>query len=159
MTTSELFQYLRTTEDKNKLIEELDLLVSSLYKEKGQGIEACLKYNTRAWVAEIIRREIPQDLDKIESYLKKIIQEISDLKIVEVTLGYQPTEDSLNKFAEKIRNLKGQTTLLSISYNPQILAGAVITYEGEYRDFSLRHAFDAEYKAKEKEIKEIINSK
>ena len=157
--TSKLIAKIRTTDEREKLNEELDLLLESLYREKGAGFESTMFSKIRYWVSEIIKSEVSNNSSEIEIYLKEIISHMGNLKVLSLKLAFEPTDTSIDKFFAFVRKNVGEGIILSFEYDPRLLGGAVITYKGEYRDFSLRRLFENEYKLKEKELLKVVYSR
>lgn len=153
---SNLLSRIRTTEEKDKLLQEVELLLQSLYEQRGVGFDSTLTAKVRAWVAEVIRREINKAGSR-EDYLEKLKDILVSLKKLTLTLGFEPTDKSLDKFASFVLKKKGEGIVLEIIYDPKIIAGAIIVYEGNYRDFSLKKVFEREINAKENELMQILN--
>ncbi len=171
---SKLLSHIRTVEERDRLLAEVDLLMSSIYEEQGKGFEKVLKSKIRFWVMEIIKDEVENDNLKIEKYLKGLKTDLIEMKTISLKLAFEPTEISIDKFHDYIKNnikiyANSETTathaeefrgvILDISYDPNILGGAAITWKGEYRDFSLQRLFEEEYEAKKPDILKIMYSK
>ena len=156
---SKLVTKIRTLEERDKLKEEIVLLLDSLYTQKGEGVESTLSSQVRFWVSEIIKTESSNNLGEIESYLKDILSQLSQFKTLSLRLAFEPTNASIDKFITFTRKNIGMEVILDFDYDPRILGGAVITYEGEYRDFSLKRLFETEYAEKSTEVLKIMYSK
>ena len=158
---SALISKIRTVDEKEKLSQEVGLLLDSLYKEKGNGFYTSLKSQVRLWVSEIINSEAQQggaDIDKIEAYLKDIQKRLDALEVVTLTLSFEPTDATIDKFTKVIRGGR-ENTILDFSYDPAVLGGAIVSFKGEYRDFSLKRLYESEYKTKEEEVLKIMYSR
>lgn len=156
---SKLLLKVRTVDEKEKLASELSILMDSLYKNKGDGLDSALNTQVRQWVAELVREEAGQDLNNINNYLKTVNSNLEKLKILNLTLAFEPTEASIDKIIKTIRESGDLDIILDFSYEPKILGGAIISYKGEYRDLSLKRVYEAEYEEKEKEVMKIVYSK
>jgi len=138
---SEILETLRTLEDLELLESEIDTLLSSFYEEKGQGYENALKTEVRAWVADLIRRLQPASGISKEEYLKNLQVELKKLKVLQITISFEPTEGNIERIHNWILNNAGRNLILEVNRNPNIVGGAIVVYEGEYRDYSLRKKF------------------
>ena len=144
VSESVLINHLRTQEESLKLLDEIDLLLNSLYEEKGEGFELALKSKVRSWVTEAIREEMSKGVD-MEEFLKSVKNEIASFKELKISLAFEPTSLSIEKIYMQAQGIWGRKILLNLSYDPNLIAGCVIIFEGEYRDFSLRKAFKKEF--------------
>lgn len=156
---SELFSRVRTIEERSKLVSEIDLLLSSIYEDQGKGFESCLKNKVRHWVSEIVRSEISNDPSAMHEYLGQVKNELEKLEVIKLTLAFEPSDATIDKFFDFVAKNVEERVVLEFEFDARILGGALITYKGEYRDFSLKRLFEEEYLEKEKDIIKIMYSK
>jgi F0F1-type ATP synthase delta subunit len=146
----------RTTEERDKILAEVSILLNSFYQDKGLGFSMTLKSQVRNWISQVILDEIPEDKEGIEKYLNDLKTKLDSLQTLTITVAFEPTSSSLDKFVGFVRENVSEDIILQIESDPSILGGAIITKGGQYRDFSLRRLFDSEFEAKKDElIKEI----
>jgi hypothetical protein len=138
---STIISQVKTKDEIEKLKDELDILLKSLY-ELGEGsFDATLKSRIRHKTAVLLRREVDGVTEKAE-YLKKLQKELTDYEEVEVKLGFEPTEVSIDKFWHSIAESMEGKFVLDIEYMPSIIGGVIIVHDGNYRDFSLKKIMD-----------------
>jgi F0F1-type ATP synthase delta subunit len=153
---STILSRVKTVEDAEKLSDELDILLSSLFKEKGRGFESALKTEVRAWVSELLIDEISKSELEVEKFLQELRQSLTSFKKLILILAYEPSAAGIERIHSTITKQAGMKVLLDISYMPSLLAGAVIIYEGIYRDLSLKRAFDEEMKKNKEKIMGLL---
>jgi len=153
---SEIFSKIITVEDIDKVSDELDILLASLYKEKGRGLESALKYNVRAWFSEMLKNEITNNNIGVEKYLRQMKKELAQYTEVTLILAYEPSLSSMERFQSVLKSYIGKNVALDISYMPNLLAGAVIIYKGRYIDLSLKRAFEEELQKNREEIMNLL---
>jgi len=148
---SEILLKVKTEEEREALIEEIRGLKASLY-EHGSFFEDTLRTRVRDWVSQVIKDAVAQrdavaqkEIDK-EKYLQGLIEELSKLKSAKLVLAFEPTEAAVQRYHEFISKEVGEGVVLNISCLPGILGGAIIIFEGKYRDFSLRRVFEEEFR-------------
>lgn len=74
----------------------------------------------------------------IKEFFVKIQETIKDLQVVPITLAFEPKEQTLKILAEWfILNVKKQV-LFDITVDRKLIAGAAVTYNGKYKDFSIK---------------------
>ena len=154
-----ILENVKTTGDKEKLTDELEKLAESLFEEKGTGFESCLKNNIRSWVAELIRAEITENQKDPGTYLDGLKIKLAELKEISLTLAFEPSESSIDKFFFFVRENVGKDLILDIKYEPRILGGAIVVFEGVYRDLSLKRLYDSEFLRREKDLLTLIFKK
>lgn len=155
--SSQIINNIRTTEERDKLTTEIDIMLASLYQ--AGALDRALNSQVRSWVAQIVRSELPSDLSQGESYLRAIKEEIEKIKVIELKLAFEPTEVTIDKISAYLRESLQTPVLISFEYDPRILGGAEIKLGGEYRDFTLRRLFEEEYKKEEKELIKLMYTK
>lgn len=157
---SNLISRLKTTEDRDLLLSELDLLLKSIYEGSGGSFDITLKNKVRSWVAAIILSEIEsvENLDK-KSYLENLKNEVQKIEDMKLGLAYEPSESALERIHDRIVKYSRKQILIDLTTNKNIVGGAVIVYKGKYRDFSMKKVFETEMQNAREEINEILNSK
>ena len=155
----EILPRIRTKEEAKALIDEIEILLSSLYESAGEGFESSFKSQIRNWVAKAMESDW-QDLgvDK-KDYLLKLKDKLNSLEVVDLVLAYEPNNLSLDKFKIYMIQNISEDIIFNITFDPNLLGGVQIVYKGEFRDFSLKRVFEQEIKSKKTEIIELIKSK
>jgi len=154
--TNPLISRIRTTEERDSLIAEIDILLAAVYEHKGAGLDSALKNRVRYWVAELIRGHIPPDPDAAENYLRDLKDRLTGLKTLGLRIAFEPTDSTIDKLISYVRKSITKEIILDVEIDPGIFGGAQITYMGEFRDFSLKRLFEEEYKKKESELATIV---
>lgn len=79
---------------------------------------------------------------EMKTFLEKIQTAITEIPLVPITLAFEPKEQTLTALIDWCDlNLKKQV-IFDITVDRKLLAGATITYNGKFRDFSLKPKFD-----------------
>jgi F0F1-type ATP synthase delta subunit len=140
----QIFSKIRTKDELNKLIDELDSLLDSFYgKEK--KFDEVIRSDVRSWVAQEIQDELKIVDDKNKS-LGDFRESLSSLKLIKLTLAYEPSDEDLDLIASWVRENILPTLVLDVSISFDILGGVVVEYEGKYFDLSLAKAVSQELK-------------
>jgi len=140
-----IFEKIRTLEERDDLVGEVDILIDALYQNSNQGLDAILKNKVRAWVSEIINNEITKEGVEVESYLKKLKADLLSLGDIKLVLAFEPTDSFIDRISTFFRKNIDQNMVLDISYNPGILGGCVVIYKGKYKDLSLKRIYEEEF--------------
>lgn len=149
---SEIVDKLRTREDLELLKEEIQLLLVSIYQPGEGGFEKVLKRSVRSWVASSVLEGLLKTGLTQEKYLKGLEEKVAQLRELKLTLSFQPTEEFVDELNAWVIEHLGAGIILDIKVDQKILGGAIITYEGKYRDYSLAKRFDKSFYARKKEI-------
>jgi len=155
MNKADIYLRIKTQEDADKLIEEVDLLVSSSYEGKGQGLTVTLNSKIRAWIADSLKND-PDFLRDPISYLEKLKKDVAGFEKIEMAISYQPTYENIERLSQTVKRLIGVNTLIKLIYDPTLLGGAVVIYKGNYRDYTLKKIFDNEFSKMKVDLFKII---
>ena len=140
---SDLLKKMITKDDVDELRGELELLLTALYKTKSGSFEDTLKTSVRKWVAEYIREHVTQKGEDAETFLKTLSTELTALHFLQIRIAFEPTEDTYERIHTWLQENEKENFTIDLEYDPKILGGAVVIYQGSYKDFSLRSKLDA----------------
>lgn len=145
MGNDKLLQNTTTKRQMERLLEEIEIIRRGLF-EAGEGaMDSLLKNKVRAETAEIIQETFSKaGIDK-KGYLDKVEELIIKMPNVSLILAFEPSEGAVERFYSKISEATGKQVLLDIVYEPQIIGGAVIIFNGRYRDYSFKKIFNLEF--------------
>jgi F0F1-type ATP synthase delta subunit len=121
---------IRTREDLEYLVADLEELRSVLYKGK-EGVKVPL----------IIKNDFEKASDKSE-YLESLRKQILAVRILELTVSDYLDDDILGEVTAWVKENVGEDAVLSIRVQTEIVAGAKITFNGRYGDYSLKDEFE-----------------
>lgn len=155
---TEILALVRTVEDQYLLEEEIRHLTAAIFDKKGNNLEITLTSKVRARFAALFRQGMSAETTP-EVYLQGLATSLEKMRPLKLTLAFEPTDsfiDRLHFFA--IRNI-GTDIVLDITTDPTIGGGAVISFLGEYRDFSLVRFMEMEFEKKQAEIMKLMDEK
>lgn len=133
---SELTSLIKTREDFNLIKNQLDALEVSLYELKTNNFESTLGNNVRADLAQLISKAIRTEGK--EEVIKKMREALGNIKFVELTLSFEPPNKLLEIIYEWFNKNVSQNISLDVKVDPDIIGGALITFEGKFFDGSLK---------------------
>jgi hypothetical protein len=82
-----------------------------------------------------------QSRDSIKKFLEKMQESIAALPVLSLTIGFDPKDKTLKSLSEWfLINVKKQV-VFDFSIDPKVVAGATLTYNGKFFDFSIRPVF------------------
>jgi len=88
-------------------------------------------------LAHLILEDWPDADDQIEAYLKTKILSLDKLSKVELVMAFRPAPITLAKIASYLKDEVGDGTIIKVKFDPRLLGGAQIVYQGKYQDQSL----------------------
>lgn len=129
------------------LIEQLEGLKRFLFKDKEGTISRKAGTFLSSNIASILNQLEtlglePQDDEKQLQLLDAIIEYLTNMPKVKVTLAFEPSITFVNKLNGIVSKEIGQKVILDISVNQFIFAGAFFEYNGKVRDYSLGQKVD-----------------
>lgn len=74
--------------------------------------------------------------------VSKLEKELRVLPEIKLDIAFFPKDNFLNRISQWLQEEFGQRIILDITVNPKIVAGAIIEYQGIWRDFSLAKKID-----------------
>ena len=151
----EIYSKIITKESAEILAKELNLVLNSLYLGSRE-FTSVLKTKVRASLSEYIKAKINQESTDIEKLLKNMIERIKLIPSVRLVLAYEPSEDALDKFHSIITSACKKPILLDVVYSPDIIGGAIIIYQGRYRDYSFKYLFEKEFEKEKENIMKLL---
>lgn len=131
---SEIFEEIQTKEDAGKLSDEIEILISSLYK-KDISFEDVLNSKVSKKTADKIRTYLVGA--NVEETLKDIQNKISSLTEVNIRIAFEPSISFISYLTQWMRENLDGSAILEVEIDPSIIAGVVVIYKGKYIDLSL----------------------
>ncbi|KPJ73616.1 hypothetical protein AMJ48_00040 [Parcubacteria bacterium DG_74_1] len=74
--------------------------------------------------------------------VSRLEKELRALPEIKLDIAFSPKDNFLNTISQWLQRELGQRTILDITVNPKVVAGAIIEYQGIWRDFSLAKKID-----------------
>ena len=140
---SDILEIIHTRDEAKEFLKSLDELLQELYKQS-VDIEAILNNSFSHEKKEKILKLLPkysidvassQQLQKFFAELKVTMQQIP---VVTLTIAFDPKTSFIKILSSWITmHLKIQA-FIDVSVNTQVVGGAIITYKGKYKDYTLK---------------------
>lgn len=147
MDTLDLSEFIKTKSQATDFSAKLDALNESIFKvgfdletalsgyfsldKKDKFLKLCRDNN--------VNIKSPSDL---KAFFEKLQDKVREIKIINLTLAFEPNDKTLKKFIQWFQVNMQKEVLFEIEVDPRLVAGAVITYNGKYQDYSLRKKVD-----------------
>jgi len=134
---------LKTKEDLEDYLGAVDHLVSNLYKNKGKYSEKKLFEAVGVNKHQAIKKSFSESGLKItskkdlESYLSALKEELTNYKILELTLAFDPTSKTIESITNWIKEYISPSIVANITVDRTIVAGVIIEYQGKHKDYSV----------------------
>lgn len=136
---SEISKLTKTTDDRDRVVAEIDALMSAMYKTD----KANFKQTLGKFVSTDISKQIEGiDINVLDNVLLETKNKLMELPVIKVILAFIPKQNFINEiadFIDKNINLKG---VIELECKPEILGGVILDINGKYIDLSLKRKLD-----------------
>jgi len=89
------------------------------------------------FLEEIEREKLEKE--GVTSELEKKLQSLPEMRL---EIAFFPKDDFITKISQWLEKEFGQKIILDFIINPKVIGGAIIEYQGHWRDFSLAKEVD-----------------
>lgn len=140
---------IKTKNDMFKAVEELDQLSQSLFTTEANNLENMIQKHVHYLPAVIFSSS---DRSQIEKKILEIRDSLKNLPILTLIIAVKTSDKMISNISNWLYSSLGYKILLDIEVDRDILGGAKLVLNGNYRDYSLRKKID-DYFSEEKQAK------
>ncbi len=139
---AQILKELYTTRQSNLLIDALGHAIDSTYDAKTSiydVLRSVLPFDQYDTIVEIAKESLIDlsNNSQAQTFLSDLITILKELPTADLTLAYSPTYEQLRSFSNWWRRNSQPYILLNITINKELIAGAIIGYDGIMQDYSL----------------------
>ena len=147
----DISESIKTVEDRDRLYSEIELLSEAIYKE-GE-----LKKALDSQISGTLRNHIADDESRetLSQRLLDLKRALDEFSVVKLTIAFEPTESTIDKLMDFVRNNIGGKTILALHVEPKLLGGAIFEFKGLYRDYTLKTKLEKVFEDKKEELYKI----
>ncbi len=143
-----------TKEDLLFLLEEINLVQESIFKNinipLSERVKGNIEEDFRKELEELEKKKIisknPEDNRIFFENFEKHLQNLPQIKIV---IAFQPKKEFINKISLWLEKEINQKVILDFNFNPEIVGGALIEYQGRQINLSLAKEIDKLFSQKQ----------
>lgn len=145
---SDILKSLKTVKETEEFSSKIDVLLNSLFKTQAKPLEELLKKLLDLKTGEIVKQAMsvkninPSDHAAIEALLNDIKKEIQKLRVLKLYLAFDPTTEIIDNIFEWVLKNIGNGIILDIEKDESIIGGAIVVFEGRYKDLTIRKRFE-----------------
>lgn len=143
---SDILLTVYSVEDQIRLLQEIDILLDSMYKFGKSSFEATMKTSVRLSTQEMLTSAITDSKMDPQDFLQNLRTQIANLKQVDIQIAYQPSVDSLHQIYDWIAQTESRGFVLSYAYDPNLIGGAVVSFKGKSFNGSLKEVINQKFK-------------
>lgn len=152
---SDILSLVKTTGDRDILLSEIEALRAVKFEPK-DSIEKVLARDVRMSVAALFRQKV--QLPDFDTYLDGLVQALNTLTEVKLTVAREPSSESINAIYLWLAKNLGESFIISLSLDPEILGGAIVAVKGKYYDGSLNRELNQVFSSERENLISIIHS-
>ena len=132
-----LAELVYTKDDLAKTSEEVDLLEKALYYTDPLIFEKTLKEEVGESFSLVLKALFAKNQDK-KQILKDLKASLANFQTLDLKIAFEPSQATLEKITTWAKANLGELVVVNCEFDPQIIAGAEISFAGKYTDASLR---------------------
>lgn len=147
-TNYDISKDIRTVQEANSFCSEIDGILESFYQVKNKNLDELLSSSTGNSTSILIKRLLSEsnisasDFASCEKLLSQVRDGIKKMKVIRITLAIDPTDGIIARISDWINLNLEANTLIDIDKDESILGGAVLSINGNYKDFSLKKTLE-----------------
>jgi hypothetical protein len=143
-----------TSSDLARLVEELNLLLVCAYDTDNVKAEQVLDRDMRVWVADVLRPvwESAAVGEEREKQVKALMAEVTSMPKAEVTLAVEPSGKVTSALVLQLRQMTGKPLLVDFRYEPRMIGGLKLAFEGKYFEWTVEQVFEQRVKGLEEQV-------
>jgi len=128
---------INTKSEKDHLLDQLSAL-SSEAPQSAADFHATLRRHLSSSLAETIFANFSENQFSPSAYLKDLSSQLEKLLPLRLTLAFDPPKQTLDTIVSWVNTYLGPGHILELATDHSLLGGALISFKGEYRDYSLQ---------------------
>ncbi len=139
---------INTVDQAHRLLEQLEDLEKNLYKA-GSNIDTVLgqvfsKTEKESFLNLCSQNNVnAEDINGVKKVIGTLRDSISSLPKLEIQIAVTPTEYIIKTIGRWVEQNTGGKKLLDIVVNKGLIGGAAVSFNGLYRDYSVKKMLDA----------------
>lgn len=147
MDNIDLSDLFTTKMEANEFVSRL-ASISDMFFQTGFNLEKSLvqqfgvNKSDRLFAIMRDRNISPEILPAVKDFLFALATKIPTIPVMTLTVAFEPNEQTLKSLSEWFLVNMNMQILFSIAVDKNLVAGATITYNGKFFDFSIRETFD-----------------
>jgi F0F1-type ATP synthase delta subunit len=133
-------------EDLISILEKISQLEQLVFKSDGFLSEKSERLGDKNLYQFFLnleeKKEISIDRKKQFDFLEKLKNWLKELPVLKLEIAFLPSEKTIEKISQWLKERVGKKIILDIYFNPKIVGGAILEYEGKFANFSLAKEID-----------------
>jgi F0F1-type ATP synthase delta subunit len=153
----DLITSLKTTQEVESFVSEIDTLMFEFYNTKGLLIHKALDSISFGTVGKIMQAFLKNNLDinnkdTFVSFFQTLKILLKKLKVIKLVLAFDPTRRTIERIHNFVKDNIGIGYVLDIEAYHDILGGAIVIFNGKYKDSTLKKNLEEVCRSRRNEI-------
>lgn len=142
----EIIANVRTVKHANHCLMQLDDAMQNLFNKKKIVEEVFEEYIAQDFAEALLNGMKKENVNlndrgAVKVFLLNVKEYIEKFPFVELTLAYYPTHRYIVELAQWFEVSIGRKVFIKLSTDPSLIGGAIISYKGNSKDYTLLQAF------------------
>ena len=142
-----IIKKIRTKEELIFFLEEIAKIRQIIFKDNGALLSKKVERKVGGELKGLLERlekegVISESRGQQLAFWEELEKELQHLPEIKLEIAFSPNDDYLEKISQWLEKELGRKIILDLAINPKIVGGAIIEYQGNWRDFSLAKEID-----------------
>lgn len=157
----DIITFVKTIQEADSLIENIDNLMFIFFKSEKISIKEALDSINTGFASEIMQVFKKNNLDinnrnSVIDFFKNLKELIKKFKVIRLVLAFDPTDKTIENIHNFVKETLGIGYIFDIEVSQNILAGAIVIFNGKYIDYSLKRRIEDTFETKKGEMLNLI---
>lgn len=153
-------EIIHTKKQASEFLDYLDKLSDAFFNVKeppAKKMKSLLPYQQYYYLERLAQKNNVsfENLEQVKEFLGHVKTFIRNIPVVTIEVAFSPSEETIANLSNYIAIYIKRAVLFDIVVNKKLVAGATLSYNGRYKDYSLKKKFD---EALRREAETIIAS-
>jgi len=161
--SDQIIAKIRTTSEVSQVLSCLEKFVETFLSSPSESDKEQLFKELPQEIAAILSASFAHQDSTPENYIlvKREIDELVDrlrkCESIQLTIAFKPDDPTLTLFSDWVKKNVKADTLLDLSYNAEIVGGAILIAGGVFKDYSIRKNLANRFQIQRDEIVKLLS--
>jgi F0F1-type ATP synthase delta subunit len=156
---ADCIEILKTKDEAQQCKTELNNLIEGLFSNKSfaELVSEYVSYQKKDLLFALLEKYHidTKNLSQTQAFLQELQSAIDALPVATLTLAFSPKQGLITTLSGWFAVHAKKIVLLDIMVNKRLLGGVIISYNGIYKDYSLKRSFEEKYKNNEELLLQV----
>ncbi len=144
-----ILQLVHTTTQRDYMRYELSSLADHLFQNKQISVRnSLMQHMTSLYAPEMLHicdeaGIKDDDIEAVKAIVAELTTAVNELSELNLRVGFSPNEDDVKDISLWIRYHIGIQAVLNVVHDKTVVAGAIISYNGIYKNYSVSQKIEA----------------